>query len=234
MPYHIPFEQRRRGAPIYIGFEALPTRPRRPFNGWGLASFAILGLSVGALAPLSFLVGLIGMRKQPRTLATFSTVVSGLITALMALGIAGAVHHAQQRHARFESARTARRNAEMSAATQILLKRAEEDFDDFALDHDGQLPGQYDGMMLAVQHRDAWKNDLRYDIDSGKCLLRSAGPDQRFDSRDDVTLELGLATAEASFGSASQIVAEPVAAGKAGAEVEANEPTGENSSDKSN
>ena len=208
MPYHIPFEHRRRGAPIYIGFETIPPRPRRPFNGWGLASFAVLGLSLGALAPVAFLMGLVGLRKRPRTLATFSTVVSGAITGLMALAFVGAVHHAHERHARHESARVARRNAEKVAATRILLENATDDFAEFALDHDGQFPSQYEGMLLAVQHQDAWKNDLRYDIESGKCLLRSAGADQTFDSRDDVVHEVGLAPVEASFGSASQIHAE--------------------------
>jgi hypothetical protein len=197
MPYHIPFEHRRRGAPIYIGFETIPPRPRRRWNGWGLASFAVLGLSVGVLAPVAFLLGLIGMRRSPRTLATFSTLVSGSITALMALGVAAAVHHSHERHARYEAARAARFNAQKTEETRGILQQAEGDIDDYCLANEGQMPSQYDGMLLAVQHADAWNNALRYDIDQGKCLIRSAGPAQRFETRDDVTLDVGVAPAEA-------------------------------------
>ncbi len=203
MPYHIPFEHRRRGCPIYIGFETVPPRPRRPFNGWGLASFAVLGLSVGTLAPVAFLLGLIGMRRSPRILATFSTLVSGGITALMALGVAAAIHHSHEFEARLQRHRTERFNAQRTVETRAILKKAEDDIDDYCLAHDGQMPNPYDGMLLTVQHADAWNNALRYDIDQGKCLIRSAGPDKRYETRDDVTLEVGVAPVEAFELSAS-------------------------------
>jgi hypothetical protein len=108
-----------------------------------------------------------------------------------------------ERHARYEQARVARRNAEHVSATQVLLQRAEEDLDEYALRNEGVMPTQYEGMLLTVQHEDAWRNSLRYDIENGNCVVRSAGPDQQFDTRDDVTRVVGIASAEATFASAA-------------------------------
>jgi hypothetical protein len=80
MTYHVPFAHRRRGVPVYIGFNEplVVVRPPRRWNGWGLASFLTMVLSVGLLAPLSFLMGLVGMRRSPRTLARCLTHFSAL------------------------------------------------------------------------------------------------------------------------------------------------------------
>ena len=45
MPFHIPFEHRRRPQPVYIGFD-VPQRPKRKFNWWG---FWGLFMSLGKL-----------------------------------------------------------------------------------------------------------------------------------------------------------------------------------------
>jgi hypothetical protein len=199
MAYHIPFAHRRRGCPVYIGFEEpmVIVRPKRPFNGWGLASFLTLILSVGILSPLAFLLGLFGMRRSPRTLATFSTVVSGAITALMALGITAAVHDHKDRMARREHARWMERQAENVKTTQRIIGKAEDELLNYQTTHEGQLPAEYDGMLLTVTHADAWKNPLRYEIGSGNYYIRSAGPDEQYETGDDIRHRIGSSSTSA-------------------------------------
>lgn len=195
MAYHIPFAHRRRGCPVYIGFDESmvvmqPPRPRR-WNGWSLASFLTLLLSVGLLAPLAFLMGLLGLRKSPRTLATFSTLTSGVITAAMVLGIVAIARDHQDRKTRFEHARFIARQSENIKVTHGLIARAEDKLLDYQLENNGQLPAEYDGMLLTVEHQDAWKNPLRYEIGEGSYYIRSAGPDQKYETRDDIRHRIG-------------------------------------------
>lgn len=201
MAYHIPFAHRRRGCPIYIGFDEMPIRRRSRFNGWALSSAAVLGLSFGALAPVALICGLIGMRKSPRTLATFTTLISGVITAMMCLGVAFVAKQHSEHMQRVEAARVRHVHERQIEATQVLLGNVESKFDQFRFEHSGELPAAYEGMLISVQHVDPWKTPLRYDIDNGVALLRSAGPDRRFNSRDDVTRKLGAVEMEISFAS---------------------------------
>lgn len=193
MTYHVPFAYRRRGCPVYIGFDEplVVVRPRRGFNGWGLASFLTMLLSVGVLSPLAFLMGLIGIRRSPRTLATFSTITSGAITALMALGIVAADRDHDHREARREHARWMERQEGNIHATRALILKAEDDLLEFQRNHSGQLPAEYDGMLLTVSHLDAWKNPLRYEVAGGNYFVRSAGPDEEYETDDDLKHRIG-------------------------------------------
>ena len=193
MACHIPFAYRRRGVPVYIGFDEplVVIRPRRGFNGWGLASFLTLLLSAGVLAPLSLLLGLFGLRRSPRTLATFSTLVSGAISGLMALGLAAAANHHYERQARWEHEYWMRQQQDNIHATDGLIRKAEDELLEYQLSHGGQLPADYDGMLLTVAHPDAWKNPLRYEVGSGNFYIRSAGPDQAYETDDDIRHRIG-------------------------------------------
>lgn len=200
MTYHVPFAHRRRGVPVYIGFNEplVVIRPPRRWNGWGLASFLTMVLSVGLLAPLSFLMGLVGMRRSPRTLATFSTFTSGAITALMALGIFVAAKDHEHRQSRREYARWIERQTENIRATHGLIAQAEDDVLEYQIDNNGQLPAEYDGMLLTVSHQDAWKKPLRYEVGSGNFYIRSAGPDEEYETRDDIRHRIGSTPASTS------------------------------------
>ena len=59
------------------------------------------------------------------------------------------------------------------------------------LDHNGQLPAEYDGMLLTVTHVDAWKKPLRYEVGSGNYYIRSAGPDESYETDDDIRQRIG-------------------------------------------
>jgi hypothetical protein len=197
MAYHVPFAYRRRGVPVYIGFDepAVGVRPRKRFNGWSLASFLTLLLSAGVLAPVALLLGLLGLRRSPRTLATFSTVVAGAVTGLMALGFLAAARNHHEREARREHVRWMRAQQENIQATKSHLRNAEDELLEYQASHNGQFPAEYDGMLLAVTHQDAWKNPLRYEVATGNYYIRSAGPDEAFDTSDDISHRIGSTAA---------------------------------------
>lgn len=193
MPYHIPFEHRRRPQPVYIGFD-VPQRPRRKFNWWGFWGLLMsLGsfLTAGFASPLSLLVSLNGMRKKkgPRKAAAAGTIFS-LLGILMAGSIVSfAVHeehaHRQRRHERKMRATIAAQVEE----TEVAIAIAEREMDEFVEDT-GYLPSGIDGNMLMLKHIDAWGNEIRYDAESKPALLRSAGPDMAYNTDDDVTSEV--------------------------------------------
>ena len=194
MPYHIPFEhRRRRPQPVYIGFD-VPQRPRRKFNWWGFWGLLMsLGsfLTAGFASPLALLVSLNGMRKKkgPRKAAAAGTIFS-LLGILMAGSIVSfAVHeehaHRQKRYERKMRAAIAAQVEE----TQVAIAIAEREMDEFVEDT-GYLPSGIDGNMLMLKHIDAWGNEIRYDAESNPALLRSAGPDMAYNTDDDVTSEV--------------------------------------------
>jgi hypothetical protein len=188
MPYHIPFEH-RRSQPVYIGFEA-PKRPRRKFNWWGFwGLFMSLGsfLTAGFASPLALLVSLNGMRKKkgPRKAAAAGTALSILGTLLAGSIVAFAVNEDQA----YNQRRQQREIAVQVEETQVAIAIAERELDEFREDA-GYLPNGIDGNMLMLKHTDAWSKEIRYDAESTPALLRSAGPDQTYNTDDDVTSEV--------------------------------------------
>ena len=193
MTFHVPFEHRRRGQPIYIGFDVPPTRVRTPRNwfgffGFGLSIFAIL--TAGVLSPIALLFSLIGMRRQPRRLATAGTVL-GTIGTLMLAGVisAGVFSHSKhQRHVTRE--RQSKVNRVLTEKTSTTLKLASKEFEEYSQANDGNLPAWIDANMVAIKHQDAWGESLRFDAEKEGGKLRSAGADHRFDTKDDVILKV--------------------------------------------
>ena len=193
MPYHIPFEHRRRPQPVYIGFE-VPQRPKRKFNWWGFwGLFMSLGsfLTVGFASPLALLVSLNGMRKKkgPRKAAAAGTAFS-----LLGIMLAGSIltYAAAEENAHRQRRIDRKRQKEVAAQveeTQVAIAIAERELDEFREDT-GYLPNGIDGNMLMLKHTDAWGMEIRFDAESSPALLRSAGPDQMYNSDDDVTSEV--------------------------------------------
>lgn len=190
MPYHIPFEHRRRPQPVYIGFDA-PQRPRKKFNWWGFWGLLMsLGsfLTAGFASPLALLVSLNGMRKKkgPRKAAAAGTVFSLLGIMLAGTIVTVAVN---EEHAHRQRRMERKRQREVAAQveeTQVAIAIAERELDEFVEDT-GYLPNGIDGNMLMLKHIDAWGQEIRYDAETEPALLRSAGPDNMYNTDDDVT-----------------------------------------------
>ncbi len=188
MPYHIPFEKRNR--PVYIGFDQ-PARPtRRSWNWWGfwgfvmaIGSFAVAGFA----SPLAFLVSANGLRKSkgPRKLAVAATGLS-LAGVMLASLIVASVANEGQRH-RFATLQLEQQHQvevqRADANLQIVEARQEIQRYQKA---EGVLPTGIEGNVLLVKYADPWGQSLRFEPGTGGAIVRSAGPDQEFDSSDDL------------------------------------------------
>ena len=193
MPYHIPFEHRRRPQPIYIGFD-VPQRPRRKFNWWGFWGLLMsLGsfLTAGFASPLALLVSLNGMRKKkgPRKAAAAGTIFSLLGVMLAGSIVTFAVHEESAHRHRIHERKRQREIAAQVEETEVAIAVAAHELDEFC-EETGYLPTGIDGNMLMLKHTDAWGNEIRYDAESQPAKLRSAGADQTYNTDDDVTSEL--------------------------------------------
>jgi hypothetical protein len=198
MAFHIPFNQRASARhnqppqPIYIGFEA-PRPPRTKFNWWGFngmwMSFISL-FSAGFLSPVPLLISLVGLRRPGRKMATVGTFVS-LGGILLATGIAVTSVVAHQHHQ--DTKRMNRHNKivkKQTLETEKLLIVAGEEIVEYRDDNDGAIPSDINGNMLVIKHVDPWGESLRYEPEKDYGLIRSAGPDRVFDSRDDISVRI--------------------------------------------
>ena len=192
MAFHIPFNQRanRRQnlGPIYIGFE--PEQPPRPkFNWWG---FHGMWLSFASLTTLGFasfiplLISIVGLRRPGKKMATVGTVVSlgGLLLAgSVVASIAG---HQHMRHHRRQMALQHRQVQQQISETESMIAEAREDLIEYRGAHEGYLPNDLEGNMLVVGYVDPWGESLRFEPAEDFSAIRSAGPDRKFLTRDDV------------------------------------------------
>lgn len=194
MAFHVPFNQRpsgRRKGPVYIGFDP----PRRKFNWWGfnglwISMFSLLTL--GFTSPFPLLISLNGLRKKkgPRKAAVVGTFLSllgiGIASTIVALTIA-ADQRDHQRQIKFKEARAV---AKQKTETRHLIGLAAGELETYRDSHDGQLPSIIDSNMLVIKHVDPWGESLRFDGHGDHAIIRSAGPDRKFESNDDVTVQL--------------------------------------------
>lgn len=206
MPFHIPFNRRASASaqvlePVYIGFER-PQPPRQKFNWWGFNGMwmSLVGLlSAGFLSPVPLLVSLIGLRRPGKKMAFAGTVVSlagvVLATSLVFGGIAKARHHQQVRQVAHQQAEVRREIKQ----TQNLLGLATEELVEYRDLNQGDLPSDIDANMLVIKHVDPWGEVLRYDAEIGHGVVRSAGPDRKFDSKDDVVSKVKGTTERAAL-----------------------------------
>jgi hypothetical protein len=192
MAFHIPFDQRYRGQPIYIGFDTPPV-PRRRWNWWGFFGFGLSlfsFLTAGFLSPLALLLNLVGMRREPRGLARAGMVLSLVGMALAGGVIAMGVTSYQRAQAHHQELVLNARNRELGLLTGQTLQVAQAEFAQYREVNGGNLPQWIDANMVAIKHKDAWGESLRFDIEKEGALLRSAGPDREFDTSDDLTLRV--------------------------------------------
>ena len=188
MPYHIPFSQRNRQVlpgPIYIGFDQPVSIQKRKgrFNWAAFVGFLLALISPLTLflaAPLALLFSLFGLRRAPRKMATVATVLSLAGTGVLTLFVLGSVrHHHHVRHVA--------RNHKQINETRVILEQARASIADWRDQHANHVPDLALGMDMTVAWRDAWERELYYEPVKEGCVVRSAGPDGKFRTRDDVT-----------------------------------------------
>ena len=189
MRYHVPFHQRQNASiqrpPVYIGFD-VPARPRRRFSWMGFWGFFLCLFSCGILAPITLVMSLLGLRRGVNFFAVAGTLVSGLFVSGMVLSIIAGIAEERERHARHHRNVQQRVNSTKIDTTNSTLVAVEKEIRQFKTDNDGNLPSPMQGSMLAVEHEDAWGQELRYEPAEDGCLVRSAGIDQKFDTADDL------------------------------------------------
>jgi hypothetical protein len=193
MPFHVPFHHResnrRHYGTIHIGPQAHAGPPKKKFNWWGFngmwLSFAAL-LTAGLLSPLSLLMSLMGMRRPGKKMAAVGTFTSlagiGILTMII-WAVVNSHHHAQHRR---HVARAAIVNAEKVEQTESILANAYDDLVEYRGQNEGALPDDIEGNILVVSYSDPWGEELRYEPEGDFALIRSAGPDRKFLSSDDV------------------------------------------------
>ena len=156
--------------------------PKPPTNGFGVAGFTvgILGLfTFGLLSPIGLILSFIGLFKKPRGFAAagfaMSLVGVGFIGTVTALPFVAHRHHQMaQVH---EANQQVTRNAIRSAISEI--EHSQQTGPSKTIDG-------FQGNAVTVQYRDAWGNELRFDERDDGFAVRSAGPDQNFDTADDL------------------------------------------------
>lgn len=156
-------------------------RIRRKSNTYGILGclFSILGIfTFGLASPIGLLLSLVGMTRRPRGAATVGLVLGGLGTAFLAFAGWAAM-------AGFSAVEYDRQVAQ----TQIALARGVDEIEQFHSKQD-ELPHGITGnkTLISAGLKDAWGNELRYDrLDENNFVVRSAGPDEQFDTSDDLT-----------------------------------------------
>ena len=148
-------------------------------------------MTAGFASPLALLVSLNGMRKKkgPRKAAAAGTVFSLIGCILAGSLVTVAVNEKHERQMRYAQKRYQQQIAEQVEETTVSIAIAERELDQFR-DRQGYLPNGIDGNMLMLKHTDAWGKEIRYDAETSPALLRSAGPDQIYNTDDDVTSDV--------------------------------------------
>ena len=165
------------------GIVFLDERPRlrRRWNPLGVLGsvVSVLGIfTLGIVSPIGLGLSLLGLLRGPRGSAMFGTLLGGLGTAFLLLWGWGVV-------AGINAVDTAVKSDETEVAMRTAVAKIEEYRQEYR-----QLPEGVEGNVLLIEAElnDAWGQSLRYEpIDKGQYAVRSAGPDQEFDTADDLT-----------------------------------------------
>ena len=136
------------------------------------------------------MISMMGLRRRPRKMALAGTLFSLIGVGVMsAIAITGVAEHNQREQ------RRADRQYQRSIAVQVqetekTLLHAVVDVEDARDDNSGILPADIDGNLIVIEHTDAWDEMLRYETGDDHSVIRSAGPDGKFDTSDDITSQV--------------------------------------------
>jgi hypothetical protein len=179
--------------------------PAAQENTLGLVGFvlSLLGLFMCVAAPIGLILSLVGLRQEPKTLAVAGTVVGGIMTLFY--GILALLYGAMilTMIAACIGLLVA---AQPVAQTHFSLNEARQQIENLKWP-DGTYPGEAEGNGILAGKTDYWKTPLRYEPQGKSFIIRSAGPDKQFNTRDDVTVD--------DFGSSLNLPETPRESGRA-------------------
>lgn len=154
-----------------------------PTNGLGIAGFvlSLIGilLTCGTLNIISLPVSLVALAWKPRGFAIAGTIISVLGIGFLALVGWGIV-------AGFMGLKGLADLAGQQIQTQSVISDAKNAIENYRSENN-TLPDGIEGNKLVVEKKDGWGTELRYDLEGDSYLIRSAGPDKKFNTSDDVT-----------------------------------------------
>ena len=148
-----------------------PTPENSGSDLMGIIALAVTILSCGLLSPIGFILSVIGLIKPPRGFSITAMLISLVATALWALTIFFLIQVGTEAFKPF--------------ITMNLLSEAANTIENHR-DADGQLPDDIEGNKLIIDVLDGWENAVRYKQAGDSFLIRSAGPDERMDTLDDI------------------------------------------------
>lgn len=158
-----------------------PIRRRRRWNWLGISGLlASIGgvFTLGLLSPLGLMLSVFGLFHKPRGAAAIvGTALGGAGTAFLALVGWGIINGA-----------TMIDNAHRMANTERSMHQAVVLIEDYQANQ-GALPEDIEGnkLLISAEFEDAWGQALRYEREgTPRYVIRSAGPDQTFDTVDDL------------------------------------------------
>ena len=131
-------------------------------------------------------MSLIGLRKGANFFSVAGTVLSSLALAGMGIGILGTAVEEKQMAAERVVRIERIKNDKLAQKSHEMIRQAEDDIREFREQNDSMLPGPNRGLMLVIQHKDAWGQPLSYEVDSEGAKLVSAGADQQMGTSDDL------------------------------------------------
>lgn len=172
--------------------EGVYFKEKKKRNTFGLLGFlfGVVGLATGAL-PVALAGGglsTIGVFRRRRFLA-----MVGLTMALLNPTTQHFFGHMTDKIARPDrhTSHVAQRMIEEKLAeTNTALASAEDRVMGFYNDNQQTWPDDIQGNMLVAELSDAWGTSLRYDEMPDRLLVRSAGPDKKAETNDDIVVAL--------------------------------------------
>jgi len=159
-------------------------------NGMAIAGFilSIVGFFTCCLtSPVGLIMSMVGMKKTDQQGLAIAGLVLGILGTLGLLAILVYVIVVMVLlGGAFFWANEAMATASERARTMGAINTAQSKIQSNAA-RTNRLPGDAEGTSMIRTHRDAWNNTLKYELeDDFEYQIISAGPDERFGTRDDI------------------------------------------------
>ncbi|PHS00607.1 MAG: hypothetical protein COA78_23690 [Blastopirellula sp.] len=152
-------------------------------NSLGLAGFfvSLFGLifTCGLLSPIGLVLSIWAAMYSPKGTAIAGVVIGSIGTILLAVCIGTFAMAANSAHYYSHEVPMQQATYDQLHEAIVTIKQHESE--------QGKLPGGIAGNRLVLETHDAWDQSVRYELeDNGNYAVRSGGPDQTFDTEDDL------------------------------------------------